>query len=77
VQIVLAFRFAFAILESLKRNALTGNSKMKEYLVTFENAEMIVCGRDKQDAQDNAIQQMEDAGEVHGAIIRIRFQQNV
>ena len=50
---------------------------MKEYLITFENAEMIVCGRDKQDAQDNAIQQMEDAGEVHGAIIRIRFQQNV
>lgn len=50
---------------------------MKEYLVTFENAEMLVTGRDKQDAQDNAIQQMEDAGEVHGAVVRVRFQQNV
>jgi hypothetical protein len=50
---------------------------MSEYLITFENAEMIVTGRDAEDAQDNAIGQMEDMGEQHGAVIRIRFQQRV
>lgn len=50
---------------------------MSEYLVTFENAEMIVTGRDAEDAQDNAIGQMEDMGAQHGAIVRIRFQQLV
>jgi hypothetical protein len=41
------------------------------YRVVFSNAEMTVTARDAEEAQDVAIEQMEDAGRVHGEVVRI------
>lgn len=46
---------------------------MNEYRVIFDNTEILVCGRDREEAQENAIEQMEDMGEQHGAILAIKL----
>jgi hypothetical protein len=70
VQIPLAFRFAFAILESLKRNTQTGENEMREYLVTFANGECVLVDAIGVDgAQEMAIDKMESQGRVHDEIV--------
>lgn len=51
--------------------------KLYEFRVIFNDREMLVVGRDREEAQDRAICELEDAGEVVGTIEAIRRVQQV
>jgi hypothetical protein len=48
-----------------------------EYRVLFDNAEMLVTASGAEEAQDRAIEEMEDAGQIHGSVVRIIRTQQV
>jgi len=80
VNFLLKFHYAFAIVKSLQRNTKRKEQIMKaiyEYRVLFDNAEMLVTARDSEEAQDRAIEEMEDAGQIHGSVVRIIRTQQV